>query len=161
MQPPEFMAAFARKAIDGFSNGPPYIQQALLSGDGVLVSDSTKGEPTEYSPVSAALLLARADFCDGHRSICTKMVHGVVEATKFIHQHPKEALEVMKARFKSLDEKVLEAAFQMVSAMTGDPPITTPKMLENSDELNLRAGFIKPEEMLKRYDELIDNAYVK
>ncbi len=45
--------------------------------------------------------------------------------------------------------------------MTGDPPITTPKMLENSDELNLRAGFIKPEEMLKRYDELIDNAYVK
>jgi NitT/TauT family transport system substrate-binding protein len=161
MQPPEFMAAFARKAIDGFSNGPPYIQQAVLDGTGVIISDSAKGEPKEYSPVSAALLLARADFCGGHGSICTKMVHGVTEATKFIHQHPKESLDVMKARFKTLDEKVLAAALEMVSAMTGDPPITTPKMLENSDELNLRAGFMKPEEKLARYDELIDNAYVK
>src|ERR1019366_8975017 len=27
MQPPEILAAFARHAIDGFSNAPPYIQQ--------------------------------------------------------------------------------------------------------------------------------------
>jgi len=161
MQPPEFMAALARKAIDGFSNGPPYIQQALLDGSGVLVSDSTKGEPSEYAPVSAALLLARADFCDAHRSICTKMVHGVTEATKFIHDHPKESLEVMKKRYPTLDEKVLAAAYEMVRAMSGNPPVTTPKMLENSDDLNVHAGFIKPEEKLAHYEELIDNAYVK
>lgn len=161
MQPPEFMAALQRNAIDGFSNGPPYIQQALLDGSGVLVSDSTKGEPTEFSPVSASLLLARADFCDGHRSICTKMVHGVTEATKFIHDHPKESLEVMKKRYPTLDEKVLEAAYEMVRAMSGNPPVTTPKMLENSDDLNVRAGFIKPDEKLAHYEELIDNAYVK
>ncbi|HZT50596.1 MAG TPA: ABC transporter substrate-binding protein [Stellaceae bacterium] len=161
MQPPEFMAAFARHAIDGFSNGPPYIQQALLDGSGVLVSDSTKGEPAEYSPVSAALLLARADFCDGHKSICAKMVHGIVAATRFIHEHPRQSLAVMKARYPTLDARVLEAAYEMVRAMSGNPPITSPKMLENSDDLNVRAGFIKPEEKLARYDELIDNSYVK
>ena len=32
MVPPEFMAAFSRKAIDGFVSGPPFTQVALLDG---------------------------------------------------------------------------------------------------------------------------------
>ena len=34
MQPPEYMAAFQRKAIDGFVSGPPFIQQAVVAGHG-------------------------------------------------------------------------------------------------------------------------------
>ena len=82
------MAAFARKAIDGFANGPPYIQQVVLDGTGVIVSDAAKGEPTEYSPVSAALLLARADFCAAHRSVCAKMVLGVRGGDEVHPQQP-------------------------------------------------------------------------
>ena len=161
MQPPETLAAFKRKAIDGFAAGPPYIQQVVQDGTGVILSDAAKGEPTEYSPVSAALLLSRADFCAAHRSICTKMVHGVLAATKFIHEHPKQSLAVMKAHFGTYNDKVLEASYEMVKAMTAVPPITTPKMLANSDAMNARAGFIKPEDELKNYEPLIDNAYFK
>ena len=39
MQPPEFMAAFATKKIDGFSNSPPFVEQVVSDGTGVLVSD--------------------------------------------------------------------------------------------------------------------------
>src|SRR5215467_6866368 len=63
MQPPEYMAAFQRKAIDGFVSGPPFIQQAVVAGTGVVISDSAKHEPVEYSPQSAGLLLTRGDFC--------------------------------------------------------------------------------------------------
>ena len=45
------MAAFQRKAIDGFVSGPPFIQQAVVDGHRRAgLSDSAKGEPNEYSP---------------------------------------------------------------------------------------------------------------
>jgi ABC-type nitrate/sulfonate/bicarbonate transport system substrate-binding protein len=161
MQPPEFMAAFERKAIDGFSNSPPFIQQVVQAGTGVIVSDAAKGEPTQFSPVSAALLLTRAHYCDEHRSICAKMVEGVVAATRIIREQPKEALAVMKAHFGTYDDKVLEASYVMTKAMTPDPPVTTIAELENGDAMNVAAGFVKPEEKLAHYDDLIDNQFVK
>ncbi len=161
MQPPEFLAAFERKAIDGFANGPPTPQQVLLDGTGVLVSDSAKGEPQQYSPVSASLLLARTDFCPAHIAVCTKMVHGVVAALKLIRDDRAKALAVMKAHFGTYDDKVLAASYDMVRSMTPDLPLTTPKELENSDDLNVVAGFLKKEEKLPRYDTIIDNEFVK
>ncbi len=161
MQPPEYMAAFDRKAIDGFVSGPPFIQEAVLGGTGVILSDSAKGEPRQYSPVSAGLLLARADFCPAHRSICVKMVHGIVEAARFLHEHRRESIAVAKAHFANYSDAVLAASIDMLTAMTPSPPLTTVKMLENSDLMNIAAGFLKPEDKLKRYDDIIDNEFTE
>jgi len=161
MQPPEFMAAFATKKIDGFANSPPFVEQVVSDGTGVLVSDSRKGEPKEFSPVSAALLMTRGDFCAGHKSICEKMVHGIYEATQIIRNDPQTSLAVMKAHFGTYNDKVLQAAYETVKAMTADKPITTPEDLENGDNMNAAAGFLKPEDKLPDYKPLIDNAYVK
>jgi ABC-type nitrate/sulfonate/bicarbonate transport system substrate-binding protein len=161
MQPPEFMAAFQRKAIDGFANSPPFIQQVVLDGTGVMVSDTAKGEPTEYSPVSSALLLARADYCPAHQDICTKMVGGVVAALRLIRADKATAIAVMKTHFGTYGDKVLEASYDMLRAITPEPPITTPQELENGDNMNVAAGYMKPEEKLPRYDTIIDNEFVK
>jgi ABC-type nitrate/sulfonate/bicarbonate transport system substrate-binding protein len=161
MQPPEFMAAFANHQIDGFSNSPPFVEQVLLAGTGVLVSDARLGEPTEFAPVSAALLLARGDFCAKSRTVCTKMVHGVVDALKVIQNDREQALGIMKAHFGTYDDKTLAAAYDTVKAMTPVPPVTTPKMIENGDNMNVAAGFLKPEEKLPRYDDLIDNSFAE
>ncbi|HEV8015839.1 MAG TPA: ABC transporter substrate-binding protein [Stellaceae bacterium] len=161
MQPPEYMAAFERKAIDGFVSGPPFIQQALVAGTGVVLSDSAKGEPTEYSPQSAGLLLTRADFCAGHRSICEKMVHGIVEAAKFVHEHRAETIAVAKKYFPTYSDAVLAQSIDMLMAMTPSPPLTTPQMLENGDLINIAAGFLKESDKLARYDDLIDNEFTK
>lgn len=161
MQPPEYMAAFARKAIDGFVSGPPFIQQAVVAGTGVVLSDSTKGEPVEYSPQSAGLLLTRADFCAGHRSICEKMVHGIVEAAQFLHQHRAESIAVGKKYFPAYSDEVLAQSIDMLTAMTPSPPLTTPQMLENGDRINIAAGFLKESDKLSRYDDLIDNEFTK
>lgn len=161
MQPPEFMAAFASKQIDGFSNSPPFVEQVVSDGSGVMVSDSRIGEPTEFAPVSAALLIARADFCPAHREICMKMVHGLYEATQIIREKKDDALAVMKAHFGTYNDKVLAAAYETVKTMTFDPPITTPKDLENGDTMNAGAGFMKPEDKLADYQALIDNEFIK
>lgn len=161
MQPPEFMAAFAAKQIDGFSNSPPFTEQVLIDGSGVMVSDTRLGEPKEFSPVSAALLLARADFCPAHRAVCEKMVHGLFAATRIIRDNKDDTLAVMKAHFGTYDDKVLQAAYETVKAMTFDPPITTTQDLENGDNMNIAAGFMKPEDKLADYQALIDNEFIK
>ena len=161
MTPPEFMAAFDRKSIDGFVSGPPFTQEALIAGTGVLVSDAAKGEPQQYSPVSSALLLSRKDFCSAHRSICVKMVHGIVEAAKFIHAHPKQTLAILKKHFGKYNDKVLEASYQALAAMTPVPPITTPKSLENADDMNIAAGFMPASAKLADYAAIIDNQFTK
>ena len=161
MHTPEFLAAFARHAIDGFSGEPPAIQQVVLNGTGAIVSDAAKGEPTEFSPVAGTLLVARADFCAAHRPICEKMVRGFVEAARIIRNQPAETLAIMKARYGSYDDKVLRAAYEMEKAMTPEPSVTTAKELENGVLMSIAAGFLKPEEKLADYSALIDNDFVK
>lgn len=157
----EFSAAFAQKRIDGFVSGPPFAQIALLDGTGVMVSDTSKGEPKDYAPVSSALLLARADFCPAHRSICTKLLHGIVEASRFFHAHPKETLAVMKKHFGTYSDKVLEASYQALLPMMPVPPITTPEELRNANRLDIASGFLKPGDMLSDFSAIIDNEFTK
>ena len=161
MQPSDFLAAFQRKLIDGFSNSMPYVQQVLLDGTGVLVSDSTKGEPTRFSPVSASLLMARADYCGDHASTCTAMVGGVVAAIRLMHDDPKRAFAVMKSRFGNYDDKVLQASFDVMEIVSSNPPLTSVQELENGDLMSIAAGFLKPDEKLSDYQILIDNSFIK
>jgi NitT/TauT family transport system substrate-binding protein len=162
MQPPEFMAAMASKSIDGFSNSPPFTEQLITAGTGVLVSDSRVGEPTEFNPVSSSLLLAKGDFCGAHKSVCEKMVHALYQAVQIIRTDPQTSIAVMKAHFgTAYDDKVLQAAYETVKAMTPDDPSTTAQMLENGDNMNVAAGFMKADEKLPDYKPLIDNSFVK
>ncbi len=161
MAPTEFMAAFAQTSVSGFVSGPPFAQIALLNGAGVMVSDTTKGEPTAYSPVSSALLLARASFCPAHHSVCVKLVHGIAAASRFVHQHPKETIAVMKRHFGAYSDAVLEASYQALRPMMPVPPVTTPQELENADRLDIVAGFLKPSDKLSNYAAIIDNQFAK
>jgi hypothetical protein len=89
------------------------------------------------------------------------MVRGVVEALRLIRTDRAVALKVMKAHFGTYSDQVLAAAYDMLKELTPDPPVTTAQELENGDNMNIAAGFMKPEEKLPRYDTLIDNQYVK
>lgn len=155
------MAAFANKQIDGFSNSPPFVEQVVLDGRAVQVTDTRLGEPKEFSPVSAALLLARADFCPAHKTVCEKMVHGIYAATQIIRNDKATSLKIMKAHFGTYDDKVLAAAYETVRALTRDKPTTSVKDLENGDNLNVAAGFMKAEDKLSDYQPLIENSYIK
>ena len=161
MSPDAQVAAFDRGAVDGFVSGPPFTQIATVAGAAVVVSDTTKHEPKEYSPVSSGLILARADFCPAHKSVCTKFMHGIVAALTFIKMHKSETLAIMKKHFSAFDGNVLSASYDDEVAIQPAKPITTPKELENGDRLNVAAGFLKKEDMLPEYASIIDNEFVE
>ena len=161
IQNPEFVSAFEAKRIDGFLSSPPFAEQVSSDGTGTLVTDARKEEPIEFTPFANGMLLARADFCAGHQSVCEKMVHGLYEATRIIRNDPRTSLAVIKAHFGGYDDKVLQASYETVKTMTAENPITTAEELENGDKMSIAAGFLKPEDKLPDYQPLIDNSYVK
>jgi ABC-type nitrate/sulfonate/bicarbonate transport system substrate-binding protein len=161
MQPPEFLAAWKSKQIDGFSNSMPYTQQVLLDGSGVMVSDAVKGEPTRFSPIAASMLMVRAEYCVDHAAVCTTMLHSLVAAIRVMEDDPARAMASMKAHFGGYDEKVLEAAYEALKAVTANPPLTSVQELENGDLMNEAVGFLKSDEKLADYAPLIDNSFVK
>ena len=160
MQPPDILAAFARHAIDGFSLGPPFAQQVVHDGSGVIVLNGVEGDPPGFSPMASALLVTRPQLCAERKSLCEKMGHSMVEATQFVHDHPKELVAVLEKRFTTLDEAVLTLAADAVIKMTGTPPVTSEKEMVNGDRMNAEAGFLKPEDQIHSYDGLFTNDYL-
>lgn len=160
MQPPDVMAAFTRKSIDAFSLGPPFAQQAAHDGTGVIVLDGTQGDPPGYTPMAASILVTKPEICAARRSLCEKVGHSMVEAATFVHQHRDQSIKSLKKRFPTLDEAVLAASADAVIRMTEMPPASSVAGLKNGDRMNADAGFMKPEDKLKSYDDLFTNDYL-
>ncbi|HUB96394.1 MAG TPA: ABC transporter substrate-binding protein [Stellaceae bacterium] len=161
MQPADMLAAFARKSIDGFSNGPPWPQRVLTDGSAVLVASGEKGEPPGLYPLAFGLIVARPQFCQDHRSICLKMGHSMVEAAKFIHEHQDETRAILKKRFPDIPDKAAEASFEEVRDNTPLSPVVTEEALANADKMNLEAGLIKPADALSSYKGLSTDEFVR
>lgn len=160
MQPPDILAAFARKSIDAFSLGPPFAQQVAHDGSGVILLNGVEGDPPGYSPLAAALMVARPQLCVDRRTLCEKVGHSIFEAANFVHAHRDAAIAALKKRFGTLDDAVLAASADAVIKMTGTPPATSAAGLANGDRMNIDAGFLKPEDQLKSYDDLFTNDYL-
>jgi NitT/TauT family transport system substrate-binding protein len=161
MLPPEIMAAWKTKRIDGFSNAMPYAQQVMADGSGVMISDPTKGEPTKYFPIAASIVTVRADYCPAHADLCTKFMNGMIAGMKIVVSDREKAMAEMKKRFPAYDDAVLGMAYDALKDAENLPPRVDPKAIENGDRMNIAAGFLKPEEKLTDYQPLIDNSYIK
>lgn len=157
----ELLAAFSRRAIDGFSYSLPYPLQAVHDGTAVIVADGTNGEPKEMLPLAAGLLVTRPEICANHRTLCVKMGHSFVVATKFLLERKGDALAILKKRFPNIDDAVLLSAYEAVVRMTQSPPTITLIAFENGDRMNAEAGFLKPEDRLQSYDGLFTNEFLR
>jgi ABC-type nitrate/sulfonate/bicarbonate transport system substrate-binding protein len=161
MQAQEFLAAFAQKKIDGFVFGPPYAQQSVHDGTGVVIADGTLPIISTLSPSAAGLLVTRPGYCTDRRSVCEKLGHSMLQAVDEMNAHQPEAIAILQKRFNTVDAPVLAASFDAIRHMIPSPPVTSVSDLANSELINVQAGFLKPEEQLKSYDDLFDNQFVK
>ena len=161
MLPPEIMAAWKTKAIEGFSNAMPYAQQVMADGSGVMISDPTKGEPTKFFPIAASIVTVRADYCPAHAELCTKFMNGMIAGMKIVVSDREKTMSEMKKRFPAYDDTVLGMAYDALKDAENLPPRVDPKAIENGDRMNIAAGFLKPDEKLKDYQPLIDDSYIK
>jgi NitT/TauT family transport system substrate-binding protein len=163
MSPTDQVASLQRGAIDGFSGGPPVVEQAVDGGFGVVVADGNHApsDPPWLTHVAANVVLARPQTCTDHRSLCEKMGRSVAQANAFMHEHPDQAMALLGKRLNVTDAKVLAEAYKETVDASPTPPVSDAKGLATADDLNVQAGFMKESEKLPDYSKLFTNEYVK
>lgn len=161
LQPPEALAAFARKAIDGFVAGPPWYQQVEEAGTATLIASPLNGDPPWIAPNGSGVVVTRPQTCAEHRSLCVKMGRGLAAGARFIHDSHDEAFALMKKHFGKASDAVLARCLVAVEAGTPVPPVMVAEVLANSERLNVEAGLLAPGDRLASYDGLYTDAFVK
>ena len=161
LQPQEMLAAYQRGQIDGISLGPPWPQTLAQDGGVVVVASGINGDPAWLTPIGSSTVITRPQFCAEHRSVCEKMGHALSAASRFVHERPGDALAILQKRFPKTEPPVVAASFEVMRKAMPQPPALEAKALSNADRINIEAGFIKPEDQLKTYDDLFTNEYVK
>ena len=73
----------------------------------------------------------------------------------------RHALAILRKRFPNTTPPVVAASFEVMRKAMPQPPALETKALSNADRINIEAGFIKPSDQLKTYDDLFTNEYVK
>ncbi len=157
----DLMAAFSRKAIDGVSYSLPYPQQLVADGSAVVIADGTRNEPADLMPLAAGLVLTRPQLCKDQRSVCEKMGHSLVQATKFLLERKDESLAILTKRFPQISEGVVRSSYEAVARMTLSPPAVSEVALHNGDKMNDQAGMLKAEDKVSSYDGLFTNEFLK
>jgi len=161
LQPQEMLAAYQRGQIDGISLGPPWPQTLEQDGGVVVVASGLNGDPAWLTPIGSSTVITRPQFCAEHRSICRKMGHALAAASRFVHEHPQETLAILQKRFPHTAPAVVAASFEAMRKAMPQSPTIEAKALANGDRINIEAGFIKPSDRLKTYDDLFTNEYLK
>ena len=161
--PTDTVAALEHGAIDGFSGGPPVLEQSLHDNAGVVIADGNgnPSDPPWLTHVAANVLLTQPQTCAKRHELCVKMGRAMVKANSFMHDHPKEAMEMLGKRFNVTDKEVLAEAYKHALEATPVSPTLDTQGLENADRLNIEAGFMKAEDKLPSYAKIFTNEYVK
>jgi ABC-type nitrate/sulfonate/bicarbonate transport system substrate-binding protein len=161
MAPASMLAAFQSKQIDGFAMSLPWPLKPVQDGEAVLVASGPDGDPGDVIPFGHNMIVAKRETCEKKKALCMAMGQSIKDAVAFIQNKPDEALELLKKRFPTLDDKVLKAGFDELRKVTPSPPVVTKADIENSEIFNVDAGLLKPDERLTNFDGMFTDEYVK
>jgi NitT/TauT family transport system substrate-binding protein len=161
MQPPNMIAAFESKEIDGFAMSLPWPLQPVLAGTAVMIASGPAGDPPDLVPFAQTLVAVLPETCEKRPAVCVGLGRSFAAAASFVRDHGDEALALLGKRFAKLDPKLLAAAFAEVRSVTPTPPAPSEAILKNADTYNIDAGLMKPEERLSSYAGLSTDKYVK
>ncbi|HEX4194298.1 MAG TPA: ABC transporter substrate-binding protein, partial [Stellaceae bacterium] len=84
MQPPNMLAAFQTKQIDGFAMSPPWPLVPVLKGDAVMLASGPDGEPSDLQPFTNNVVVTRPDTCEKRRPLCVAMGKSFTKAEAYM-----------------------------------------------------------------------------
>jgi len=161
MQPPAMLAALKSGAIDGFAMSLPWPLIPVQEGAAVRLASGPRGEFPELMPFAYTALVARPDFCDAKPTICERVVAGYAEAADYLHQKPKESVEILKKRLPAMNPGVFAEAFELVRQSTPKSPRIEEAGLVRAQDFMLVTGMMTEREKLASFKDIYTNKFVK
>jgi NitT/TauT family transport system substrate-binding protein len=160
MEPQSMLAALETKAVDGYTTSMPFTTQAVLRGSGMMFASAARGDAPDLLPFAYDLVETKAETCQASREKCARVVRAFAGANKMIHDHPDEALALMRYRFKEMDPALLEAAWKVVSQSMATDLSVPVNGLANSEKVSIEAKLLDPKDKLASYDGLWTNDFI-
>lgn len=161
MDPPAMLPALETKAIDGYTTSMPFTTQAVLKGSAIMLATSVTDAP-ELIPFSYGLLYTRPELCQKEREKCVRMGRAFVAAAKMIQENPDKVFEeVLKKRFEKMDPALLKAAWDVTQKAHAKDIRVNKTMLDNSQSVSVVAKLMPESDLLKSYDGLYTDEFVK
>jgi ABC-type nitrate/sulfonate/bicarbonate transport system substrate-binding protein len=141
----------------------PHSLVPLRQGTGVLISSNLRerADFPELVPQVFNGVVARADLCGKKPTVCSRIVDGFVRGMVYMHDHPKESIDVLRKSMPDDEGSTLEEAYALMIKWTPRSGKMTDENWSKTQELALVAGMIKPEEKLASFKDIYTNAYVK
>ena len=110
IKPPEMISALRTKQIDAFIAWEPYPSKAITSGVGEVLIPSSKIWPKH----PCCVVVADTQFIEKNPEIIMAILRAHVKATKFIHENPKEALDI-GVKYTGMDKETVKLAMKNIS----------------------------------------------
>jgi ABC-type nitrate/sulfonate/bicarbonate transport system substrate-binding protein len=167
MQPDAAHAAMKSGQIDGFAETLPQPISAIKDGSGALLSSGIrygvgdKGDFPELAPMALNGVMTRPDYCDKKGSVCERFVAGIVQAMNFLHDNPKESIEILHKAIPGMEPEVFEEAFQLTIKWMPRKGESDEGRFAKAQEVMITAGMIKPEEKLASFKDIYTNKFIK
>jgi NitT/TauT family transport system substrate-binding protein len=161
MQPPNMLAAFQAKQIDGLTMAPPWVQGPIAAGTAVMIASGPDGDPQDLWPFANTMVATKPETCVKRRALCEAVGRTFRDAVAFLHDKPNEANAILKKRYPQLDDRQFALAMQDTRKITPRDLMLSPAGFENAERFNIEAGLLKPDEKLKSYDNLFTDEFVR
>jgi ABC-type nitrate/sulfonate/bicarbonate transport system substrate-binding protein len=161
MQPPNMLAAFQAKQIDGLTMAPPWVHGPLAAGTAVMIASGPDGDPQDLWPFANTLVATRPETCVKRKALCEGVGRTFRDAVAVLLDRPNEARAVLKKRYAQIDDKQFDLAMDDIRKITPRDLLLSPAGFENAERFNIEAGLLKPEEKLKSYDDLFTDQFVR
>lgn len=161
MDPPAMSPALTSKAIDGFSTSLPFTTQAVLRGEAIMLASGVTDVP-DLLPIAYNLIYTRPEVCKEKREMCARLARAYVGAAKMIQEQPQEVFEkILRKRFAKMDPKLLAAAWEVTQAAHAKDIRVTKEQFDNSQKISIDAKLLEPKDIVKNYDGLFTDEFVK
>jgi ABC-type nitrate/sulfonate/bicarbonate transport system substrate-binding protein len=163
MAPEASFAALKSGAIDAFVQSLPWSLIPPRQGFGTMVMSNLRDKPdfAELLPQVFNGIVTRPDMCTSKPTVCERLVAGYTEAMVWMHDKPKESLDILAKRMPGEDRGVLEEGFKLMVGWTPRAGRMDDSGWAKAQELMLIAGMIRPDEKLSSFSEIYTNAYIK
>jgi ABC-type nitrate/sulfonate/bicarbonate transport system substrate-binding protein len=167
MQPDAAHAAVKSGQIDGFAETLPQPISALKDGSGALISSGVrfgpggKGDFPELLPMALNGVMTRPDLCEQKAAMCQVFVDGIVKAMNFLHDNPKESVEILHKAIPGMDPEVFDEAFKVVIAWMPRRGESDDARFAKAQDVMVTAGMIKAEEKLSSFSGIYTNKFIK
>jgi NitT/TauT family transport system substrate-binding protein len=116
--------------IDGFVYAAPVPDIAGTRVPSTIVLDPLRSDVPEFQDAPFAALCTSRDTLEKKRPQLNAVVRAFTKAMKFAAEHPAEASQITRQRFKQLDEAVFKAAFDFSLKGVPTHPLLTQRQFD-------------------------------